>query len=378
MHAPTFKTRHFTARLWTVLIVLVTVIAILPACKKPVAKKATPKPITPVPATPTPVVVKATPEPTPMPVVVATPTPAPPTPPPLDLATVVRTPGLWPAQVLLTQPHGFPVMISGRVAGEVKVPAGTPLKLIRVFGPQVEVEYQNAIHIVPTDSTDLMPRAVAISKNPALARPTPMPAPVFVPGTVITPVPIVDLTAEQIAQRVTVDVTRIKRSRSEEEEKKDGAAATPTPAPGQRRANNPRRNYRQNDEEESIELRVRLTNTDSNRAARRLKGEIFIFADSLADRSALKLLGSHPIDCSIQPRGNHEFTTTELTTRFWTTQRYGFKYDSWIVRIRNAEDKEVLLKSNSPSLLRNAAKLATMAAGKTYERSTFEPVDVPR
>lgn len=378
MHAPTPKARPLTARLWTILVVLVTVAAILPACKKPVAKKATPKPITPVPATPTPVVVKATPEPTPMPVVVATPTPAPPTPPPLDLATVTQTPGLWPAQIALTQAHSFPVMIGGRVAGEAKVPPGTAMKLVRVFGPQVEVEYQNALHRVPTDSTDLMPRAVAISKNPALARPTPMPAPVFVPGTVITPVPILDLTPEQIAQRVTVDVTRVKKSRAEEEEEEKKDAATASPAPGQRRqANNPRRN-RQNEEEEEILLRVRLTNTDGNRAAKRLKGELFIFADSLADRSALKLLGTHPIDCTIQPRGVHEFTTTELTTRYWPSQRYGFKYDSWILRVRNAEEKEVLLKSNSPSLLRNAAKLGAMAAGSTYERSTFEPVDVPR
>ncbi len=362
---------------------VVAMAALLPltGCRKPVVarKPATPKPATPIPATPTPVVAKATPEPTPMPVVVATPTPAP-TPPPLEFATVAQTSSLWPMQVALTATHSFPIVINGRAAGEVKVPPGTALKLLRVLGAQVEVEYQNGIHLLPAASTDLMPRAVAISKNPALARPTPRPAPVFVPGTVITPVPVADLPATAIAQRVMVDVVRAKKSRIEEKNETEKKDDTTDAKKDDKKADkkDDRRNARADDNTESIELRVRLTNTDSTKAASRLKGEIFIFADSLADRSATKLLGTHVIDCSIPPRGVHEFTTSEITTMFWTRGRYGFKYDSWLLRLNNSEGKEVLVKSNSPTLLRNVAKMSSLAAGKTYERSTLEPKDVPR
>lgn len=337
--------------------------------KKPRPPLPEPKRMTPIPTpTPTP-----TPAPTPTPTPPPTPTPTPPpTPVPLSLATVAQTPALWPAQVALNAPHNFPVMIDGRPIGEAKVPAGTVLKLNRVVGVQVEVEYQGSFSFVPADSTDLMPRAVAISKNPALARPTPPPVPVFVPGTVITPVPVMELTPAAIAQRVTVDVVRVKPSATEiaEEKKAQKEAektgkATPMPA-----------NY--NDNVDEVRLRVRLTNTDSNRAAKGLRGDLYIFADSLAERGAIKLIAKHPIDCSLQPRGTHEITTTEVATRFWTRQRYGFKYDSWVLRMTNSEDKEVLLKSNSPTLLKNAAKIPGLAVDKTYERSTLDPMDVPR
>lgn len=368
--------RQSASRLgWLLPVIALAVCLPLTGCqKKPVKRKVvTPKPATPIPATPTPIAVKPTPEPTPMPVVVATPTPAP-TPPPLEFATVAQTPALWPAQVVLTAAHSFPVIINGRPVGEVKTPPGLVLKLLRVIGTQVEVEYQGGIQLVPAASTDLMPRALAISKNPALARPTPPPAPVFVPGTVVTPVPVADLSPEAIAQRVTVDVVRVKKSASElaEEKKAQKAAekagkATPQPT-----------NYNRDDDTDEVRLRVRLVNTDSNRAATRLKGELFIFADSLADRSAIKLLSKHPVDCSIPPRGVHEITTPDVTTRYWTRGRYGFKYDSWLLRMTNTEGKEVLVKTNAPTLLRNASKLASLEENKTYERATFEPKDVAR
>lgn len=120
----------------------------------------TPPPATPPPATPEPVVVKATP--TPAPVVVATPAPTPvPTPPPLDIAMVVRTPALWPQQVLLVQPVTLPVVMNGRTVGEAKVPAGTALRVMRVGAEQVEIEYQNARYVIRLASTDLMQRALA-------------------------------------------------------------------------------------------------------------------------------------------------------------------------------------------------------------------------
>jgi hypothetical protein len=174
----------------------------------PVVAVATPVPVTPPPATPEPVIVKATPTPAPV-VVAATPTPAP-TLPPLELATVVRTPALWPTQIKLVQPVAFPVEINGRMAGEVKVPVGTALRLLRVSNQSaVEVDYQNTRRAVPLASTDLMQRALATFRSNGSVLPQ---APVAAAAPAATPAPATP--ASSTAERVKVDVS-VERKRVE-------------------------------------------------------------------------------------------------------------------------------------------------------------------
>lgn len=135
-------------------------------------------PATPPPAPePAPVVVEQVPEPVqPEPVVVEA------APPPLDLATVARTPALWPKQVALVQAVVFPVILNGRPSGSATVPAGTGLRLHRVAGQHVDVEYQNARQFIPATATDLMARATAAdfaakqSASVATTAPSPLPA----------------------------------------------------------------------------------------------------------------------------------------------------------------------------------------------------------
>ena len=162
------KRTHGGTVMWIVILLMLAVVGYLawqkfaprPAPPKIVAAP-TPPPATPPPATPEPVVVKATPTPPPV-VVVATPPPTPvPTPPPLDITMVVRTPALWPQQVLLLQPVTLPVILNGRPVGEAKVPVGTALRVSRVGAQQMEIEYQNARYVIPVASTDLMQRALA-------------------------------------------------------------------------------------------------------------------------------------------------------------------------------------------------------------------------
>ena len=92
-------------------------------------------------------------EPTPKPV------PSPPPLRPLDMATLAREPEWWPGTVALTKTTVIPVVLGGRDAGKVEMPAGRELRVIRVIGRQVELEYQSNRHIVPFDSTDILPRA---------------------------------------------------------------------------------------------------------------------------------------------------------------------------------------------------------------------------
>lgn len=348
-----------SVRVAGVVVVLAVMIGsfVLSGCRKsePTADLARLETATPEPATPEPVIVKATPTPAPEPVVMATPVPATPTPPPVDLATVVATPSLWPPQVALLTPISLPVTIGGRLAGEVKAPAGSIMKLTRVLGAQVEIEYQNARHLVATDSTDLMARAIAISQQPAAATPPPAPAqlasipfapPAPAPSSAMPETAPLELNSREIGERVTLECFRQKRSRVEGGD--------------------------WDDRMERIELKVRLTNTDPRKNATKLKGEIYIFAQSIVDRSAMKLLALEGFEIQLPPRATHELITKEVTTQYDTTDaRFGFKYDAWFIRVRDSSGKEVLVKSNSPTMVKNAAKIANLQAGRSYDRTTF-------
>lgn len=325
-----------------------------PPAPPPVIVIATPIPATPPPATPAPVVVAT---PTPMPVVVATPTPAPATPPPLDLATVVRTPGLWPPAVTLVQPTAFPLMLNGRVVGESKAPAGLTLRSHRVHGQSVEVEYQNARHFIPIASTDLMPRALATFRQNgsvlpvaavAAVAPTSTPPPM---AAAATPPPNAAPSA-RVGERIGVEVVRNRRSRIE------GGDF--------------------DDKKERIEMRVKLTNTDTKLAAEKFKGEIFVFAESILDRNALKVLNAENFDFSLPPRGTHEFTTAEVETMYDTTgARFGYRYDGWVVRLRDGAGNIALIKSSSPTLQRMVEKAPALTKDKSYDRATFQEKAAP-
>lgn len=313
----------------------------------PVIVVATPPPATPIPATPTPVVVKATP--TPVPVVMATPppaTPAPATPPPLDLATVARTPALWPPQVLLIEAKSLPVSFNGRVVGEAKVPVGTALRLLRVGGQQVEVEYQNQRHLLPAAATDLMPRALAAFRQagsvlpqapPTMAAAAPEVAPAATPRATGGGV--------KIGERIAVEVVRQKRSRIE------GGDF--------------------DDKKDRIALKVKLSNTDTAMSGENLKGEICVLGESILDRNAVKMLAKQEFTFSLPPRGAHELLTDEVETAYDTTgARFGHRYEGWVLRVRDSAGNVIMEKSNSPSLIKIAAKISEVAVNGEFDRST--------
>jgi hypothetical protein len=322
-----------------------------PLSPPPVVTVATPVPATPTPppATPEPVIVKATP--TPMPVVIATPTPPPATPPPLEFATVARSPGLWPPQVALVQAMPFPLMMNGRVVGEAKAPVGTPLRLFRVYGQQVEVEYQAARHLIPVAATDLMARALVIFRQNGSVVPQPAvvaaaPVPVVAAATP-PPATVNGGNAAKIGDRLVADVARMKRSRIEGGD--------------------------YDDKRERIELRVKLTNTDTKIVADKLKAEVYIFGESILDRTAVKLLHTQTFDVSLQPRSSHEETTEEVVTMYDTTDaRFGHKYEGWVLRVKDGTGHVVMSKSTSPSLLKGVEKASSLTKDKTYDRTTFK------
>lgn len=313
----------------------------------------TPTPATPVPATPAPVVVAATP--TPAPVALATPTPT--VAPTLDAATVSRTPTLWPPQVVLTQAHPFPIVVNGTVAGSAQAGAGTVLRVLRVGPQQVEVEFQSARHIVPIASTDLMARSLAIFRkngsvlpvvpNTAVAAATAAATPTLSPSAVPArafgaPVP----NPVKLGERLVAEVVRNKRSRIEGGD--------------------------WDDKMDRIELKVKIANTDPQLSMSGLKGEIFVFAESILDRSAVKLLISQTFDLSLAPRGTFEFMTSQVDTAYDTTgARFGHKYEGWVLRLWDSAGAVVLSKATSPNLLKLVEHAGSMSKDATYDRTKY-------
>jgi hypothetical protein len=85
-------------------------------------------------------------------------TPVPDNPRKMDWAAFVASPNLWPKMVVLTTRVSFPVVLSGRVAGSVTMPGGTPVKLDGILGDKVRIEYQGGVQTVSAKATDLEQR----------------------------------------------------------------------------------------------------------------------------------------------------------------------------------------------------------------------------
>lgn len=82
-----------------------------------------------------------------------------------DIATIARTPALWPKSISLTQALTIPVVVNGKVAGQAQVPAQTTVRLVRVAGTQLEVEHLNQRLTIPFTTTDIVARATALART---------------------------------------------------------------------------------------------------------------------------------------------------------------------------------------------------------------------
>jgi hypothetical protein len=218
---------------------------------------------------------------------------------------------------------------------------------------------------------------------PVVVIPTPIPIPPTTPAPVVvatpTPVPVVVATPTPApATPPPLDLATFAHSRFVAPGPPPNAA--PSSRIGERIGIEVVRNRRSrieggdhDDKKERIELRVKLSNADTQLAADKFKGEIFVFAESILDRSALKVLNAESFDFSLLPRGNHEFTTTEVETMYDTTgARFGHRYEGWVVRLKDSTGQIVLSKSTSPTLLKAVEKATNLTKDKSYDRTTFK------
>ena len=246
--------------------------------------------------------------------------------------------------------------MNGQLIGEAKVAAGTQVRLLRVSGQQVEVEYQNAKRLIPADSTDLMQRALAISKGGG-SRPVETPgmtagspaAPRQASANIsMSPPPSGMIPSNgKIGDRLTVDVIPSVKTKIEGGD--------------------------YDDKMDRIKLKVRLTNRHTSLPADKCKGEVYVFGESILDRNMVKILDSASFDFSLRPMGSHEMATEEVSTGYDNTgARFGYKYLGWLVRVNDGTGESVLSKSNLPELAKKTEKVTGLAKGHTYDRTTFK------
>ena len=139
---------------------------------------------TPAPApTPTPSpepAAPAPPESTPAPVPSSETAPAEDNP----VAWLLENPERQPASLMLREDTAFPALYEGRVAGQVTVPAGAQVKLVRIAPDTVTVRFREGTRELPHEATDLREAAFRAKAQPA---PAPRPPVVAAPAPTARP-----------------------------------------------------------------------------------------------------------------------------------------------------------------------------------------------
>jgi len=288
---------------------------------------------------------------TPAPVVVAKPPPTP-TPAPLDLATVAVSPALWPPNVALLQPLSFPILLNGRVVGQAKASAGTLLRLVRINGAHVEIEFQNARHSIPAAATDLLQRALMRLQSGDSTQ---------TPGqkAVSAPMPAASPPATQ-APATPTDADRVRLAQH--------IAVEPVAKMATQRAGG---FYDKRDE---FELKLKFKNSDTRTSAENLKAEVYIVGESLQDPNVMRVLASEDFTFSVPARGAYEIKTKEVKTSYYNSGSYrsGVKFWSWFLRLRDSAGNVVKVKSSSPTLEKNADKVSGLKVETYYDKKTFK------
>lgn len=75
-----------------------------------------------------------------------------------DLNKLAADRASWPATVRLNTKKNFPAVVNGKVVGELIAPAGSEVKLVKVSGGKLGVDYQGGGAWVFVEETDIIAR----------------------------------------------------------------------------------------------------------------------------------------------------------------------------------------------------------------------------
>ncbi len=132
------------------------------------------------------------------------------------------------------------------------------------------------------------------------------------------------------------------------------------------------------DKQQTLKPRVKLTNTDVRQNYEGHKASLMLLGESTIDAKVFKVLLRHDFAVALPVRQILEEEAPPVTTKYDTTgAKFGFKYDGWILIVKDAKGELVLVKSTSPSLEKMPTQLDSLKQDGCYNRQ-LKPVDMPR
>ena len=123
------------------------------------------------------------------------------------------------------------------------------------------------------------------------------------------------------------------------------------------------------DKQQVLKPRVKFTNTDVRQNYEGHKATLIIMGASTIDSKIFKVLLKHDFTFSLPIRQFFDEDAPEVMTRYDTTgAKFGFKYDGWILVVKDAQGVLVQVKSTSPAMEKMPTQLDSLKQDACYNR----------
>jgi hypothetical protein len=123
------------------------------------------------------------------------------------------------------------------------------------------------------------------------------------------------------------------------------------------------------DKTDRISFSAKFINGDTRQAFDQCQSEFYVFAQSILNPRAFRLLQGERFTFSLPARGTHTQQTPEVVTKWDKTEaKFGAKYDGWVCVVRDAEGKVIMKKASSNAWLPVADRLNELTVGQYYDR----------
>ena len=132
------------------------------------------------------------------------------------------------------------------------------------------------------------------------------------------------------------------------------------------------------DQMQVIKPRIKFTNTDNKQNYKKHQVSFMLVGESAVDRKVFKVLQRHDFEVNLPARQIVEEQAPDLTTRYDTTGlKFGYKYDGWILVVKDPLGQLALAKSSIPTLEKMPTQLGSLKQNGCYDKQ-LKPVEEPR
>lgn len=131
------------------------------------------------------------------------------------------------------------------------------------------------------------------------------------------------------------------------------------------------------DKIQKINLRVKFTNSSVRQTYEGYTATISVFGQSAVDSKVKKVLLQEQVPLALTSGQTLEHVCEEVSTEFdKISVKYGYYYDGWIIVVKDAADKTVLVKATSSPMEKLADQAATLKLNECYNPK-LKPVKGP-